>query len=153
LQLNILVLDVRGIKSSFYLNGGLTYYKTPLRDTTENISYEIPKNLHTLVYNAQLMWDIKPDPRYGISMAYQLGRLKPQNKALKIYDDVSDYVPESKRSHYFHTFEFNAEFRPNQDEKSKNRIFFRGRYSYLSETRSNPYVQIQVGYSFYLFKK
>ncbi|MDN5205492.1 hypothetical protein QQ008_29180 [Fulvivirgaceae bacterium BMA10] len=157
--LNVLVLDWRRIKSSFYLNFGFDYYRTKVRDSSAFInSFRNPEvsittsNTNIFTYSAEGVWEIKPDPRYGFFLKYRISWIDVRTESMRRVNSLEN-LTEKPDKRYF-SLHFSLTFRPSQDEDNRNKLFFRGTYTSLfGRENDRDFFQAQVGYSFFLLKK
>jgi len=163
---NLIVWDVPIAKSVFHLNLGIAYSRTAMRDSVSSsdangntvVSFS-DFGVNMLNITPQLMWEIKPEERYGFAITERILALGAFTEKIRTIDnsktianeqflELSSLVPLQEKPKLFgfiNTLEVLAFFKPirNQDQ----RLFFRYRLnSDLSNFRFN-FHQLQLGYT------
>ncbi|MEO1051939.1 MAG: hypothetical protein AAFX87_15010 [Bacteroidota bacterium] len=157
--LNLGVFDWRRLKSSFYLNAGLDYFRTAVRDSSAFVNaFSNPSvgittsNANIFTYSLEAVWTIKPDPRYGVESRFRTSWMDLRTENLRRVNALVE--PDDKLRNSFFQLQFDLTFRPSQDKTNKNKLFFRSIYTSLyGKDNDRDFFQALVGYSFYLLKK
>lgn len=149
---NVLTIDWRSIKSSFYLNGGVKFSQVQTLKLMGEDSLFSSANM--IIPQADVMWDIKPDPRFGIDLGYRVSFPKLESDDFRMVETVARDLPSSKKSKYpVGAFTFNAVLRASENQNNKNEVFFRASYNHQWGEAKENYFTAQLGYSIYLLKK
>jgi hypothetical protein len=101
-----------------------------------NVAYN--NDLNSIRSGTSVIYEIKPDNRYGINFGYELKNYNILNR---------DYIISSQFNGLVHTFW--AEAFLNIDANSI--IFFRPRFSFSPPIQDGNFLQVQLGYLFDLF--
>jgi len=139
-------LNLHNRKSNFQINGSFSYGATSTSDSlsiTQNKITQIQSRniskVNTTSYGIGIMYEVKPDSRYGLSFGYDF----------KWIDVVSNrFAYNSLFTNYFHTAWFNGFFKVNDDSK----LFWRFKKNWLSKNDKYNFYQIQLGYELDIFK-
>ncbi len=146
LNLNIAKLNLTEMKSTFHLNlkGGIM--KSNISDSvsvignnqavksqSENITV-----VNTFRWGSVLIWEIKPENRYGVTLGWDFRILKLLNET---------YITLIKTP-VLHTIWAHAFLKTNEE----NRLFFRYRMTFDNTYTKKNYTEIQLGYQMDLFK-
>jgi hypothetical protein len=146
LDFNLLKINMHNRKSNFQLNGNFTYGRTSTADSikisqskiTQIQSQNISK-ISTTSWGLSLMYEVKPDSRYGFSFGYDF----------RWMDMVStQFEYNSMFSNQFHSAWFNGFFKVSDDSK----MFWRFRKNWLTNNSKYNFYQIQLGYELDIFK-
>jgi len=132
------------VKSSFSENINVGILRTKVSDTLSIENSAILKSqspndkiLNTFKYGFSILYDLKPDSRYGLSLGYSYENFQLLNDD---YHSIASY-------NVVNSFCANAFLRTNDE----NTLFFKYRISFVSPAVKQNFVQIQLGYSLNLF--
>lgn len=146
LDVNIMKFSLHNRKSNFQINASFTFGRTTVADSLKisqnQITQLASKNLSrvsTTTYGIGIMYEVKPDSRYGFSFGYDFRWMDVLNTRFE-YNKMF--------SNQFHTAWFNGFFKINDDSK----MFWRFRKNWLSKNFRYNYYQIQLGYELDIFK-
>lgn len=165
-ELNVLYLDMRSLKSEFFVDYGFRYRRFQVIDsiTSPNANYtEVSVNpvptinpAHAFSHFAELRWKIIPEKRYGFHVAYSVMNIslasrgfdfRSQNQNFKILDN---YYP---ALHWLMAAELGAFLNTGE---AGNTLFLRWRMNWQAGNQRDSFAQVQFGYNISvktLFKK
>jgi hypothetical protein len=165
---NVSLFDCPSVKSTIYLNYVFQFGRTGVQDynyvldinnavvkTNEIVQF----NLNSIQNAFEIVWKIKPDPRYGFSFLWKLSSLILADKDVVSVSNISEFERSADPgSTYISTFQIAAFIRtsslqPSKNTNQKGELFFRFNYNSLGSNYQENYFQAQLGYSFYLLKK
>jgi len=144
--LNIFKLSFHNVKSSFHGNMHGGYSRTLISDSVQFIKDTRPaigqsireRNLNTLMWGFDVIYEIKPDSRYGFQFGYEWNKIVPRSSIYSLEPNKS--VVQAFWSEGF--------LKTGDDAK----LFFRFRYNNLLAVPSTNFMQVQLGYLLDLFK-
>jgi hypothetical protein len=146
--LNIVKYNFPNIKSNLQFDLAAGIYRTNVSDTIDVVDSKITKSatpndktLNTLRFGFSILYEIKPDSRYGLNIVYDF----------LMQDLLSDQYnfTSNKRYRYSHTIGLEAHLKTNDE----NTFFFRYKFSIFTPgINEQNYSQIQIGYLVDLFK-
>jgi hypothetical protein len=144
---NLIKVNFSEIKSSLHLNLQVGIMKSNITDsitvtgnnqaiksTDENISV-----VNTFRYGLGLMWDIKPENRYGVTFGWDFRYLDLLNET---------YILIKPPRPALSTIWANAFLKTNEE----NKLFFRYRITFDHKDVKKNFTEIQLGYQMNLFK-
>jgi hypothetical protein len=146
IDVNIFKLNLLNRKSNFQINGSFNYGRTTAIDSlmveqkeiiqiqSQNIS-----RISTTSYGVGIMYEVKPDSRYGFSFGYDFRWINTLDKKFEYGNSFTNY---------FHSSWFNGFLKVNDDSK----LFWRFRKNWLSKNDKYNFYQIQLGYELDIFK-
>jgi hypothetical protein len=143
---NLYKFNFPALKSNLQLNGSAGILRTNVSDSiglSGSTAYKTPtentKTLNTIRWGISLIFEIKPDSRYGISFGWDARFLSLES---------NDYFLNDTRTNAIYSFWTDAYLKTNDD----NDIFFRYKYSYGKKLLDQNFLQVQLGYQLDLFK-
>ena len=146
MDINLFKMNFQNRKSNFQVNGHFSYGATPASDsikiTQDKITQIQSRNIskiNTTTYGIGIMYEVKPDSRYGLSFGYDF-------KWINVLNNQFEY--NSAFTNCYHTAWFNGFFKVNDDSK----LFWRFRKNWLSKNDKYNFYQIQLGYELDIFK-
>jgi hypothetical protein len=158
-DLNILTLDKPHFKSTFYFDFGLRFGRTQVIDSVRAIVDGTPQNtgkgtefgINTFRWYPKVIWEIKPEERYGLSMSYYWNQYYVWNSRVTQVSIPERYSVKGDNEHPFGygTAELQAFFNPSV-ENPTGKLFFRYTFNHMGRQWNTNFHQAQVGYSFYL---
>jgi hypothetical protein len=144
---NIYKLNWAAAKSNLQINGRFGFYRTGVSDSVnvkDSAAIAAPDlktdNINSRLLGLSLIWEFKPDSRYGISLGYELQQIKPYNDSYSITKGFNKLIQ---------TFSFDSYLNTNNDG---GRLFFRTRFNQLFNKWNRNFMQVQLGYAIYVFK-
>jgi len=165
-ELNVLYLDMRSLKSEFFVDYGFRYRRFQVIDsiTSPNANYtEVVVNpvptinpAHAFSHFAELRWKIIPEKRYGFHVAYSIMNIslasqgfdfRSKNAEFKIhntYYPALQWLMAAELGAYLNTGE------------AGNTLFLRWRMNWQAGNQRDSFAQVQFGYNISvrtLFKK
>jgi len=161
-NMNILMIDVPPMKSSFYIDFGARYLLTVLRDSTVRLNNNsvIEKTgtvqdfyASSVFIYPELRWLLEPDERYGLDLSFKFGYLWLWNDNVTQVNKMSLFTNTGidNDNNWLFTSTFNAYVKPTKNLNSQ--IFARVVFNTAIDNLSNNFFQAQLGYSFYLIGK
>jgi|GEM_PF-3941128 len=167
-KLNIFLLDIPALKSTFFINGGFYYGRTPVQDTLRSLNVTtklftpiatnnlVEYGVNSFQMVPEIQWDIYPDERYGFSFTQQFNRYKLLNTKFKQIDNSERYtqfltsMPADPKLYNFSQWMGSTEILGFFKPSDNNQIFLRYRFNWDMNNVKNNFNQIQVGITTYL---
>ena len=163
LRLNTFVLDLISLKSTIFLNVGMNYGRTPVRDYIYTLDQnnilqrgnEKDSVLNTFRTYWELETQIKPDERYGFNIGYRQTRMLLRSNFVRAVANPELYKLNRKTGFFtnIHSFNFLGHFFPNRlgsDNLANNKFFFRFSFHHMRGQRNTNFLQVQLGSSFFI---
>jgi len=146
LHANIFKLNFHNIKSAFHYNMHAGYLRTLLSDSIKFKKGDRPvysdaeqtRNVNSFMWGFDVIYEVKPDSRYGFLFGYEWNIIRPKN-------DLISLSPENRKIQAFWSEGF---LKTNEESK----LFFRFRYNNLWHKSRTNFMQVQLGYLVDLFK-
>ncbi len=145
-DVNLLKLNIHNRKSNFQINGYFYFGSTSIADSIKINSNSITpiqsqniSRVNTTFYGLGIMYEVKPDSRYGFSLGYDL-------KWIDVLNNNFEY--DKKFNNQFHSAWFNGTFKVNDGSK----LFWRFKKNWLARNSKQNFYQIQLGYEIDIFK-
>lgn len=158
LDVNLFYAEDSDLKYHLYVDLGYRYGRTRVRDSLVEINEmgEIKKTekfkdfsigYNTYFYQGHI--DFLPNENFGVSMLYRKSYVTPAFNQLELetFDRFGEVEKPFKR--WYNTFELLGRTRLG----NAGNLFVRYRFNYQSKNVENNFHQLQVGYSFFLFKR
>ncbi len=163
LDLNLALLDIPSLKSTFYVDAGFRYGRVALRDSVQianglevefadQPAREIEVNTLRLMLS-KATWNLQTDERFEFDFNWSWHELFLRDNQLVQVGDRDAFRLENgfvneKLDKRYYRIELNAQLNtgPNNDGK----LFFRYRYFWQRRFWNTGFAQAQVGYSFFL---
>lgn len=146
-DLNLYKVNWAQAKSNFQLNAKFGYYRTAVSDSVNVLdSSDITSpdlktdNINSRLFGLNLVWEFKPDGRFGISLGWGIQHIKPFSDNYSIADGFDRFI---------HTVFFDGYLNTNDEG---GRLFFRTRFNQLFDKPNRNFMQIQLGYAANIFK-
>lgn len=146
LDLNFWKINLPSIKSNLQINFSVGLTRMSTSDSIDIIS-KLPTaaqqryftDINSIRAGSSLIYEIKPDSRYGINLGYDLRNYRVLTE---------DYLITSNYNGLVNTFWVEAFLKTDANSK----LFFRHRFSFSPPINDGNFVQIQLGYLSDLFK-
>ncbi|WPR77686.1 hypothetical protein [Algoriphagus sp. NG3] len=154
-DLNVVLYDIPGGKSTFLLNAGFRFGRTDLASNEEEPEVnDFPRGFtNTIQPSLEGLWRINGDERFGIEFSYKINWLRSdelffeQKATTDKIDDFASFET-SKENNTLQSFTLLAYL--NVQKENPGRLFFRYRYNSEFSNFENNYAQLQLGYTTYL---
>ncbi len=163
MRMNGFVLDMPSLKSTFFLNVGMNYGRTPIRDKVldENGLVQEGQVMDSVLNTFRTYWELetqlKPDERYGFSFSYRQSRMLLRSNFVRAVANPElfglDQSMGIKHSPNIHSFQVLGHFFPpsrDADKLTTNKFFFRFTYHHMRRHWNTNFLQVQVGTSFFI---
>lgn len=152
IDLNLYKYNFPEIKSNIHANFSIGITRSLVTDSIAVVG-TIPKisninnatNLSTFRYGMSILYNIKPDSRYGITFSYDI---KAYNSFNDNYVSGVPLIDSEFLNNTVHSFGVDAFLEIDKN----NSIFFKYKLSTLFPTYNGHFIQIQIGYQADLFK-
>lgn len=145
-DLNFFKINFPNIKSNFQANMSSGILRTGVTDTISVIGStatraDVANNkvLNTFRWGISVLYELKPDNRYGLTLGYDIRRYSLLSK---------DYNLDLSENNVVNSIWADAYLKTNDE----NMLFFRYNVSFVSPANKENFVQIQLGYLLDLFK-
>ena len=152
-KVNLSVFDFPKLKYSLYLNIGTMLYRTLIKDSVRTITAGVPDeaikksyNVSSLVSFAEVLAQIKPDYRFGVSISAKISYLDVKASQFGQVLKSSDVT--SGPGYWMYNFKVDTFLNPTENGK----LFFRVIYNTMVDDLSQGFFQAQLGYSFNILK-
>lgn len=146
IDVNLYKLSIHNRKSNFQINGNLNFGRTSTADSilvSDNeispTQYQNISKISTINYGLGILYEIKPDSRYGFSFGYDFQWIDMLNNNFEYAKGFTNY---------YHRAWFTGFIKLNDTSK----LFWRFRKNWLANNNKYNYYQIQIGYELDLFK-
>lgn len=146
IDLNFFKINFPNIKSNFQANISSGMLRTGVTDTISVIGSaatkaEVANNkvVNTFRWGISVLYELKPDNRYGLTLGYDIRRYSLLSK---------DYNLNLSENNVVNSIWADAYLKTNDE----NMLFFRYKVSFVSPASKENFVQIQLGYLLDLFK-
>lgn len=143
-DLNLAKYNIPNIKSNFQFNLSGGILRTEVQDSLVVIAKVLQKStkadtrtLNTLRWGFSVLYELKPDSRYGLVFGYDYRKYKILSEN-HIFNRKLGVI----QSYYGDFF---------LKTNDKDKLFFRYKYSFASPVARQNFVQIQLGYSLEIF--
>lgn len=165
--LNLFLIDLPNLKSTFNFCGGVYYGRTAIQDTLREFDQAtsqfvalkdnnvVIKGFNTFQIAPEIKWQIFPDERYGVILSYKFRYFYALQDYFQQVREKKDYVSFAQNSVPNDTYKYKkwictpeifAFFKPSQT----NELFFRYRLNYDIDHIQHNFSQLQVGLTTYL---
>jgi len=145
-DLNFFKINFPNMKSNFQVNMSSGMLRTGVSDTISVIGSlakraEVANNkiLNTFRWGITVLYELKPDNRYGLTLGYDIRRYSLLSR---------DYNLDLSENNVVNSIWADAYLKTNDE----NMLFFRYKVSFVSPASKENFVQIQLGYLLDLFK-
>jgi hypothetical protein len=167
---NLMLTNITNWSSTIFLNVKINFGRTAVSDSVRIYNNNIITTtggindftLNTIQFIPELIWQIKPDPRYGVSLGSSLNYMFTRHPEIIEVGNLRKYEVENENTNnnYLCSFFMLAHLKTglsfNDEERtgeSKGEFFFKMAYNFVDTDHEQNFFQAQLGYSFYLLKK
>lgn len=159
-DLNVLLFDITGIKSTIRINGGMRYGRVGVIDSLKepNAQGVLVKTRLTREFDAntwrvypKVVWDVLTDGRVGFRLSYAVHWYFTHHNYFEQVANVEQYENTgvlAKRRRIYNQAQLLLTYQPNG--KTDNKLFLRLNHFWQQGFWNTTFSQLQVGYSFYI---
>ncbi|NML22837.1 hypothetical protein HHL16_18270 [Pseudoflavitalea sp. G-6-1-2] len=145
-DLNLGKVNMPNVKSNIQVNMNAGILRTNVSDTLDVLNgalvkaaAPIHKILNTFRWGFSLLYELKPDTRYGLVLGYDYRKYSLLSEDYFLIDSKNDVI---------HSIWADAHLKTNDNSK----LFFRFKTSVATPAKKQNFVQIQLGYLLDIFK-
>lgn len=159
-DVNALVIDAQGVKSTFYADLGFRYGRTSITDSLRAFAdNKVSKTglienygVNTFEVYPKILWEVRADERYSFNFSWSHHWFYLLDNRFQQVASIEDFSASQQNpahaKYRLNRVVLQANLKPNA--ASKGSLFFRYQFFWQQDYWKNNFAQAQVGYSFYL---